>query len=61
MLHRCGNFNTVWRRLFKSRWPDFVKHIEVADWLAEQHGRKCDLTNDWQQMYWETHMQEYAL
>ncbi|PPD92481.1 hypothetical protein GOBAR_DD10579 [Gossypium barbadense] len=39
---RYGNFDTAWKALFKFRWPD----------LAE-----CVKPVDWQQIYWETHVQ----
>ncbi|TYG49147.1 hypothetical protein ES288_D10G071200v1 [Gossypium darwinii] len=40
---RYGNFDTAWKALFKFRWPD----------LAE-----CVKPVDWQQIYWETHVQK---
>ncbi|KAK9281438.1 hypothetical protein L1049_004340 [Liquidambar formosana] len=54
---RYGNFNTAWKTLFKSRWPKLVKPIEPVNWLAERV-EKYELTSDWQQMYWETHIQD---
>ncbi|XP_062148827.1 uncharacterized protein LOC133857575 [Alnus glutinosa] len=39
---RCCKFNTAWMALFKLRWPDLVDHIKPVDW---------------QQMYWEAHLQ----
>lgn len=39
---RCCKFNTAWRALFKLRWPDLVDCIKPVDW---------------QQMYWEAHLQ----
>ncbi|OMP06386.1 Leucine-rich repeat, ribonuclease inhibitor subtype [Corchorus olitorius] len=39
---RSGNFNTAWKELFTLRWPDLVDRIEP---------------DDWQQIYWETHVQ----
>uniref|UniRef100_A0ACD5W2K8 Uncharacterized protein n=1 Tax=Avena sativa TaxID=4498 RepID=A0ACD5W2K8_AVESA len=39
---RCEDFNTVWQALFKFRWP-------LHDNLV---------TVDWQQQYWEMHLQE---
>ncbi|KAE7997929.1 hypothetical protein FH972_002517 [Carpinus fangiana] len=39
---RYCKFNTAWRALFKLRWPDLVDHIKPVDW---------------QQMYWEVHLQ----
>lgn len=43
--YRYGNFDTAWKALFKFRWPD----------LAE-----CVKPVDWQQIYWETHVQKYV-
>jgi hypothetical protein len=42
---RHWNFNTAWRALVKLRWPDLVEQSEPVDW---------------QQMYWEMHLQKYA-
>lgn len=39
---RYGNFNTVWKKLFKTRWSGFTDQIEPFDW---------------QQLYWESHVQ----
>ncbi|GMY06158.1 protein nlrc3 [Fagus crenata] len=39
---RHWNFNTAWRALVKLRWPDLVEQSEPVDW---------------QQMYWEMHLQ----
>lgn len=39
---RKGNFDAAWKALFKSRWPELVDNIQP---------------DDWQQMYWETHLQ----
>ncbi|KAL6271277.1 hypothetical protein ACE6H2_028188 [Prunus campanulata] len=39
---RSWNFSTAWKNLVKSRWPDLGNQIEPIDW---------------QQMYWETHLQ----
>ncbi|KAF3436035.1 hypothetical protein FNV43_RR23127 [Rhamnella rubrinervis] len=39
---RYWNFDAAWRNLFKSRWPKLVNEIQPSDW---------------QQMYWETHLQ----
>ncbi|XP_065874266.1 uncharacterized protein [Euphorbia lathyris] len=39
---RGGNFNTAWKALFKLRWPMLIDRNEPVEW---------------QQMYWETHLQ----
>ncbi|KAB1208775.1 hypothetical protein CJ030_MR6G024811 [Morella rubra] len=41
--NRHWNFDSVWRGLFKLRWPDLVVWIQPVDW---------------QQIYWETHLQD---
>lgn len=35
----------AWKALFKLRWPDLVDSIQPVDW---------------QQMYWQTHLQKYV-
>ncbi|CAN1269977.1 NLR family CARD domain-containing protein 3 [Linum perenne] len=39
---RCGRFDKAWEALFKLRWPILFEAIQV---------------DDWQQMYWQTHLQ----
>ncbi|KAM7501543.1 hypothetical protein LguiB_000447 [Lonicera macranthoides] len=54
---RCVNFEMAWRTLYKSRWPDHARQIQPVDLLAKQ-GMECyELENDWNQMYWEAHLQ----
>ncbi|KAL3029217.1 hypothetical protein AAZX31_03G151600 [Glycine max] len=40
---RDWNLNSAWQRLFQLRWPDRVKQIHRTDW---------------EQLYWETHLQD---
>ncbi|XP_027350539.1 uncharacterized protein LOC113861736 isoform X2 [Abrus precatorius] len=40
---RDWNLNSAWERLFKLRWPDRVKQVQPTDW---------------QQLYWENHLQD---
>ncbi|PKI76816.1 hypothetical protein CRG98_002802 [Punica granatum] len=40
---RCGNFDRAWMALFKLRWPDAFELLHPADW---------------QQAYWEKHLQK---
>lgn len=54
---RLEDFNKAWRTLFKSRWPELDGQIQPFAWLAKPGLAKCELTSDWQQMYWETHIQ----
>ncbi|XP_037475684.1 uncharacterized protein LOC119353194 isoform X2 [Triticum dicoccoides] len=44
---RCEDFNTAWQALFESRWP-----------LHDNTGHDDLVTVDWQQQYWEKHLQE---
>ncbi|CAD6270237.1 unnamed protein product [Miscanthus lutarioriparius] len=44
---RCEDFNTTWQLLFKLRWP-----------LYGNTGHNNLVTVDWQQKYWEKHLQE---
>ncbi|XP_020185236.1 uncharacterized protein [Aegilops tauschii subsp. strangulata] len=44
---RCEDFNTAWQALFESRWP-----------LLDNTGHDDLVTVDWQQQYWEKHLQE---
>ncbi|TKY62275.1 NLRC3 protein [Spatholobus suberectus] len=42
---RDWNLNSAWQRLFQQRWPHRVKQIQIHP-------------TDWQQLYWETHLQD---
>ncbi|ONM32573.1 uncharacterized protein [Zea mays] len=44
---RCEDFNSTWQLLFKLRWP-----------LGGNTGHNNLVTVDWQQKYWEKHLQE---
>ncbi|XP_048553951.1 uncharacterized protein LOC125534939 [Triticum urartu] len=44
---RCEDFSTAWQALFESRWP-----------LHDNTGHDNLVTVDWQQLYWEKHLQE---
>ncbi|XP_062226203.1 uncharacterized protein LOC133924608 [Phragmites australis] len=46
---RCDDFNADWQALFKLRWP-----------LGGNTGHDTLVTVDWQQQYWEKHLQEGA-
>lgn len=43
--YRDSNIDTAWQMLFKLRWPDIANQIHPTDW---------------QQAYWETHLQKYT-
>ncbi|KAL6905875.1 hypothetical protein ACP4OV_003476 [Aristida adscensionis] len=44
---RCDDFDTAWQALFKRRWP-----------LHENTGHDTLANVDWQQRYWERHLQD---
>ncbi|XP_047048587.1 uncharacterized protein LOC124653571 isoform X1 [Lolium rigidum] len=44
---RCEDFDTAWQALFKFRWP-----------FHANTGHDNLVTVDWQQQYWEAHLQE---
>ncbi|KAF8388327.1 hypothetical protein HHK36_026993 [Tetracentron sinense] len=54
---RYGKFNRLWKTLFKSRWPEDVRQIQLVDWLTKEGLARCKPASDWQQMYWEAHLQ----
>ncbi|XP_058094983.1 uncharacterized protein LOC131240639 isoform X5 [Magnolia sinica] len=58
---RYGDFNTAWKILFHSRWPEGVRQIQPIDCMADQDGitsHESMICDDWQQMYWEAHLQD---
>ncbi|KAK6940576.1 Leucine-rich repeat [Dillenia turbinata] len=54
---RHGNFNEMWETLFKKQWPERVSHNEPVCGLEKQVEATDEVVNYWQQMYWETHLQ----
>ncbi|XP_051120794.1 uncharacterized protein LOC127244348 isoform X2 [Andrographis paniculata] len=51
---RSGILDTAWELLYKVRWPGFGQHKRSAFWLQA----KYIVIDDWQQLYWETHLQD---
>eukprot|EP00268_Persea_americana_P000522 TRINITY_DN10173_c0_g1_i6.p1 TRINITY_DN10173_c0_g1~~TRINITY_DN10173_c0_g1_i6.p1 ORF type:complete len:460 (-),score=62.54 TRINITY_DN10173_c0_g1_i6:1026-2405(-) len=58
---RFNDLNIAWKALFESRWPEGSRQIQPMNCLTNQDGvARCDFTihsGNWQQMYWETHLQ----
>ncbi|XP_058197618.1 uncharacterized protein LOC131313357 isoform X3 [Rhododendron vialii] len=54
---RYSNFDTLWRTFYKSRWPGRVSKKPPVNWLEGQNADGHKSTNDWQQIYWEAHLQ----
>lgn len=58
---RCGILNRAWWALLKLRWPSHDHPTQAVSWLDKHGEGKTVSMNDWQQMYWEKHLQEYAM
>ena len=56
---RWLNFEGAWKKLYEVRWGDCGAQIHSISWLAKQFEAKHELRDDWQQMYWERHLQKY--
>ncbi|XP_047958544.1 uncharacterized protein LOC125204047 isoform X3 [Salvia hispanica] len=54
---RCDILDTVWRALYKARWPSLDQQKKTVAWF-DRNKEKCEIINDWQQKYWETHLQD---
>ncbi|XP_071913224.1 uncharacterized protein [Coffea arabica] len=54
---RWLNFEGAWKKLYEVRWGDCGAQIHSISWLAKQFEAKHELRDDWQQMYWERHLQ----
>ncbi|KAM0941958.1 putative leucine-rich repeat domain superfamily [Dioscorea sansibarensis] len=55
---RYEGFDAVWKALFKERWPENFKRVEQINKVDGAEIRSSvDHENDWQQLYWETHLQ----
>lgn len=53
---RYEGFDGVWKALFKERWPENFKRVELIN-KVDGARSSVDHENDWQQLYWETHLQ----
>jgi len=49
----------VWRTFYESRWPGLARKNQAVPWLAKQGLEEHQPMNDWQPMYWETHLLKY--
>lgn len=58
---RCIDLNEVWKTLFMSRWPDHGKTTKEHRLVTNIDGRELCESDDWQQLYWERHLQMYIL
>ncbi|VFQ95879.1 unnamed protein product [Cuscuta campestris] len=59
---RHVSFQKVWETLYKARWPDCdnkYRHGQIWSLhnLIKRKEPKHEFTHDWQQIYWETHLQ----
>lgn len=54
---RFGIVDLAWRALYKLRWPDLGQKNQVTVWLDKHEEEKYSSVVDWQQIYWETHLQ----
>ncbi|KAF6144342.1 hypothetical protein GIB67_024569 [Kingdonia uniflora] len=57
---RYGDFNTVWKTLFKSRWPEGVGEFQPVNQWTKQCLPRLEMTGqggDWDQIYWGAHLQ----
>lgn len=61
---RKEDFNMTWKMLYMNRWPEDITITQQIGCVATQDG--CEIAKlsnqsvDWQQLYWEKHLQKYA-
>ncbi|KAF5174859.1 Leucine-rich repeat [Thalictrum thalictroides] len=58
---RYGDFNTAWKRLYMTRWPETGNQINPVDHLTEKGVVEFEIeshVSEWHQMYWEAHLQD---
>ncbi|CAA0825735.1 RNI-like superfamily protein [Striga hermonthica] len=55
---RYGVLDKTWRSLHKVRWPGFCHEELAMAQLNKIDHAEGDSIDDWQQMYWEAHLQE---
>ncbi|KAL8158951.1 LOW QUALITY PROTEIN: hypothetical protein V2J09_000488 [Rumex salicifolius] len=54
---RCHKFNVLWMELFHSRWPEIFLQFKEKDASEKEEMIKLEAVVNWQQKYWETHLQ----
>ncbi|KAL3530334.1 hypothetical protein ACH5RR_009656 [Cinchona calisaya] len=54
---RWMNFETAWKMLYETRWPDCDSQSHPTNWLEKRNEAKDEITDEWMQMYWERHLQ----
>ena len=63
-IFRKEDFNMTWKMLYMNRWPEDITITQQIGCVATQDG--CEIAKlsnqsvDWQQLYWEKHLQKYA-
>ncbi|XP_073146798.1 uncharacterized protein [Henckelia pumila] len=55
---RCGVLDRAWWALLKLRWPGHDHPTRAVSWLDKHGEAKTVLTDAWQQIYWEKHLQD---
>lgn len=58
-MRRYDILDAAWSALYKTRWPNHCQRKQVVAWF-DRNEEKCESIDDWQQKYWEAHLQEYA-
>lgn len=58
-LRRYNVLDMAWRVLYRARWPNLGQQKQAVAWF-DINKEKYELIDDWQQKYWETHLQEYV-
>ncbi|CAN4098097.1 unnamed protein product [Withania somnifera] len=53
---RYLNFEEEWKNLYEARWPAFGRRSKSFS-RSSKRKVECESANDWQQMYWEAHLQ----
>lgn len=59
LYSRWLNFEEAWKMLYEVRWGDRGAQICSICYLESKVEVKAEPTDDWQQMYWERHLQKY--
>ncbi|KAL8494389.1 hypothetical protein ACS0TY_025265 [Phlomoides rotata] len=54
---RCSILDTAWRAFYKARWPGNDEQKQAVNWLNKPAEKTYEI-RDWQQTYWEAHLQE---
>lgn len=54
---RYDTLDAAWHKLYRTRWPNLSQQKKAVAWF-DRNEEKYESIDDWQQKYWEAHLQD---